>query len=915
MALDVQPDRTTCLRPEPLHRLTQAIAKADAVEAIYTAALLCLRESLGVSRSSVLLFDPDGVMRFKAWSGLSEGYRTAVEGHSPWSPDTTDPEPVLVEDVRSETSLAGLRPTIEREGIRALAFIPLSIGGRLIGKFMLYYDEPHQFSEDEIAVARTIATQVAFGLDQQEHRRDLEALRASEENLRDFFENASVAMHWVDGEGRLIRVNRAELDLLGYDEEEYVGHNIAEFHTDTETIAQLLKRLRAGEVVRDFEARLRRKDGSTRHVLIDASSFRRDGRFVHSRCFTRDVTARKQAEERRALYESVFHNSLDGIAIIDPTGYYHEQNLAHARLTGFSDEVLAGTTPAVHLGDEVFGRIVDELQRTGRFRGDVLSRNVTGEEHVVDLSAFAVYDASGEPMYYVGIKRDITGRQRSEDEMRRLAEELQRHIEELETLLNVAPIAIAVATDPEAREIKLNPAGARMLGVPESANASMSAASAGELPFLLFRDGVEVPPEDLPMQRAARENVSIADAEYELVRDDGTRLNLLEYASPLHDASGRVRGSLGIFVDITERQRADKDALRLAAIVESSEDAIISKDLDGIINSWNPGAERLYGYTAEEAIGQSILLVIPEDRHDEEDRILAQIRAGERVEPFETQRRRKDGTTIDVSLTVSPLRDPGGRIIGASKIARDISARKAAEEAIRQSSALKDQFLSLISHELRTPLSTIYGGSRLLHDRFDKISDPDRRLLLEDIVGETARLQRIIENLLLMTRLDAAGLELEPVPLASVVQKTVKSLRERNPDREITLRREGTVPPVLGNATYVELVLENLVSNAVKYSPPDERVEVVIGGTEEAPEVRVLDRGIGIEPRDEGKVFTPFFRSETARAWASGVGVGLAVCKRVIEAQGGEIWVRRREGGGSEFGFSLKAIPDPEPPT
>jgi PAS domain S-box-containing protein len=415
------------------------------------------------------------------------------------------------------------------------------------------------------------------------------------------------------------------------------------------------------------------------------------------------------------------------------------------------------------------------------------------------------------------------------------------------------------------------------------------------------------------MQRAVREDVVIEDAEYELVRGDGTLLSLLEYASPLHDAAGNVRGAIGIFVDITGQRKADEDALRLAAIVESSEDAIISKNLDGVINSWNPGAERLYGYTAEEAIGRSIRLVIPEDRQDEEDRILDRIRAGERVEPFDTQRRRKDGTIIEVSVAVSPLKDRGGRIIGASNISRDISVRKAAEVAIRQSAELKDQFLSLISHELRTPLSTIYGGSRLLHDRFEKIPEDDRRLLLEDIVGETARLQRIIENLLLMTRLDAGGLELEPVPLASVVQKSIKSLRARNAGREIRLHKDAAVPPVLGNATYVELVLENLVSNALKYSPDDAPVEVILISADE-PRVRVLDRGIGIEPQDMEKLFTPFFRSEAARTWASGVGVGLAVCKRIIDAQGGRIWVAPREGGGTEFGFSLKGIPDPEPP-
>ncbi|HXH22245.1 MAG TPA: PAS domain S-box protein [Dehalococcoidia bacterium] len=914
MALEVRSGRSkSYLRPEPLHRLTSAIAKARQPEEIYESALHCLSESLDVTRSSIVLFDPDGVMRFKAWRGLSDGYRRAVEGHTPWSPDAVDPQPVLVPDVLLEPSLSSFLPVIQHEGIRALAFIPLTIGDRLLGKFMLYYPAPHDFGADELAVSSTIATQVAFGLDQQEHRRHVEALRESEENLRDFFENAAVALHWVDGEGRIIGANQAELDLLGYAEGEYVGRHVADFHVDREAIDDILARLRRGEVVREYEARLRCKDGSIRHVLIDSSGLWREGEFVHSRCFTRDITARKHAEERRALYEAIFRNSFEGIAIIDPNGYYHEQNSAHARLTGYTDEDLQGQTPALHLGQETFERVVGELQAKGRFRADVVSRTSTGEEVDVDLSAFAVTDGQGRPLFYVGIKRDISERRRAEEERRRLTEELQRRVEELETLFDVVPIAIAVAHDPEASRITVNRAGARMLGISEGADASLSGPGGQDLPFRLYKDGIEVPPEQLPMQRAAREDVYLADLEYELVRGDGARLSLLEYASPLHDAEGKVRGALGIFVDVTESRRAAEAALRLAAIVESSDDAVISKDLDGIIQSWNPGAERLFGYTAEETIGKSIRMLIPEERQEEEDRILARIRAGERVEPYETVRLRKDGTLVPISDAISPLRDHSGRIIGASKIARDISAQKAAEEAIRQSAALKDQFLSLISHELRTPLSTIYGGSRLLSERYERISDADRRLLLEDIVSETARLQRIIENLLLMTKLDAGQLELEPVPLASVAQRTITSLRERNRGREISLRREGDVPPVMGNATYVELVMENLVSNAIKYSRGDQPVEVVVTGSEE-PGVRVLDRGIGITLEDRERIFTPFFRSEAARAWASGVGVGLAVCKRVIEAQGGRIWVQPREGGGAEFGFSLRAIPDPEPP-
>jgi signal transduction histidine kinase len=258
---------------------------------------------------------------------------------------------------------------------------------------------------------------------------------------------------------------------------------------------------------------------------------------------------------------------------------------------------------------------------------------------------------------------------------------------------------------------------------------------------------------------------------------------------------------------------------------------------------------------------------------------------------------------------VSPVKDRSGRIIGAAKIARDISIRKAAEQAIQESMAMKDQFLSLISHELRTPLSTISGSSRLLRDRFDRIAESDRNDLLDDVVAESARLQRIIENLLLMTRLEARGLELEPVLLRRIVEKSVAAFRDRNPGRELIFEGDVEELPVMGNPTYVELVLDNLLTNAAKYSPPEAPIEVLVG---QDGEVGVLDRGIGFKAEDADKLFTPFFRSKEARNWASGVGVGLAVCKRVIDAQGGRIWAKPRDGGGSEFGFWLQPLKDLE---
>jgi PAS domain S-box-containing protein len=187
------------------------------------------------------------------------------------------------------------------------------------------------------------------------------------------------------------------------------------------------------------------------------------------------------------------------------------------------------------------------------------------------------------------------------------------------------------------------------------------------------------------MAKVLRGGTPIRNHELVIERSDGSRITTLANVDPLIDDTGRRVGAINVFRDVTDWKLADQASRQLAAIVESSDDAIISKDLNGIITSWNRAAEQLFGYTAEEAVGKFITLLIPPDRHNEEPIILERIRRGERIDHYETVRQRKDGSLLDISLTVSPIRDDLGNIIGASKIARDITQRKLIEEALRQS--------------------------------------------------------------------------------------------------------------------------------------------------------------------------------------------------------------------------------------
>jgi PAS domain S-box-containing protein len=335
--------------------------------------------------------------------------------------------------------------------------------------------------------------------------------------------------------------------------------------------------------------------------------------------------------------------------------------------------------------------------------------------------------------------------------------------------------------------------------------------------------------------------------------------------------------------------------------------------LNGIIQSWNPGAERIFGYSESEVVGKSIRLIIPEDRQAEEDEVLAKIASGERISHFDTIRRRKDGTEIPISLTVSPIRDDEERIVGASKVARDISDRKAAEEALRESMAFKDQFLSLVSHELRTPIATIVGNALLLNSRGDALEEEERRQSMSDIVHEGQKLHGIIENFLLLSRLEAGtALDLEPLQLDKIVSAAAESIECRT-GRTVSVDREPCLSPVFGQDTLIPQVIENLLSNADKYSPADTTIEVRLQPNDSGQvEVSVRDHGMGLGEGEAEEVFAPFYRSKEAKHAAPGMGIGLAVCRRIVEAHGGEIRARNHPEGGAEFSFTLQAAGEVE---
>jgi PAS domain S-box-containing protein len=350
--------------------------------------------------------------------------------------------------------------------------------------------------------------------------------------------------------------------------------------------------------------------------------------------------------------------------------------------------------------------------------------------------------------------------------------------------------------------------------------------------------------------------------------------------------------------------------------------AVYTTDADGRITFFNDAAVDLWG--RRPAIGEewcgSLRLFYLDGRpmpHDECPMAIA-LKEHRAVRGATAYAERPDGRRVAFTPYPTPLRDADGTMIGAVNVLVDVTDRLEIEQALqtsadalRASNAVKDEFLGLISHELRTPVTTIFGNATLLSDRAE-LGDRERTMVA-DIVGDSDRLLRIVENLLQLTRLGSGTeLELEPQVLDHIVHRAVASYRRRHPSREIRLT---TTPPsavVDADRTAIELLIENLVSNADKYSPAGEPIEVLIETSDGEARLRVLDRGIGIAAENADEVFTTFFRTDAARRSASGMGVGLSVCKRIVEAQGGRIWAGPRDGGGSDVGFALPLSPDHE---
>lgn len=474
--------------------------------------------------------------------------------------------------------------------------------------------------------------------------------------------------------------------------------------------------------------------------------------------------------------------------------------------------------------------------------------------------------------------------------------ELARAAGQLRGVVEAATDGI-LTVDPSGRILSANPAAETMFGYDASELIGWS------LEALVPKSAGDDPRERLRVAAAGSE---ARRRELEGVRRDGARFPIELSVSSV--GTGPDRFFALVVRDITERRRAEEASRQLAAIVESSDDAIVGWTPDGTIASWNPGAERTYGYAADEVRGRSFSLLIAPDRPDELRHLLERLARGERIAGHETVHVTRDGRRIDVSLTISPIRDAAGAVTGVSAVARDVSGRKAIER-------MKDEFVGTVSHELRTPLAAIKGHIELVLDgEAGPVTDLQQRFL--GVASEnTDRLGALINDLLDVEKMTSGRMQLlaDRVDLSGVLRDVAATFRLEAERKGLALRLDvAPLPAVVGDRDRLIQVFANLVSNAVKYTPAGE-VGISAAPVERQVEVVVRDTGIGMTPEEQRELFTKFFRSQDAVVRdAGGTGLGLVIARGIVERHGGTIAVASEKGAGTRFRVLLPAA-SPEP--
>jgi PAS domain S-box-containing protein len=611
--------------------------------------------------------------------------------------------------------------------------------------------------------------------------------------------------------------------------------------------------------------------------------------------------AQRKAHDRDELLRATLSGINDSVVTTDMSGRVMSLNPAAQALLGWTEREARAQllSDVFHVVDEESRAPIENPSTQVLHRGRIVGLSDhsiligrDGTERSIDDSAAPLHDEEGNVVGSVLMFHDVSERRQAEVT-------LERGQRELAAFFANASVALHWI-GPDGIVLRANQAELDMLGYAEEEYVGLHISK-----FHVDRDAID----ELLARVFQGDRVRRFPARMRC--KDGSIKKVLIDSNSFWD-KGQLIHSCSFMFDVTEQKRGEETRSLLAAIVAASDDAIVSKTLDGIILSWNEGAQRLLGYPAAEVVGRSIDLIIPPELRAEERQILQRIRQGERVEHFETVRVAKDGRRVDVSLTMSPVRDDSGRVIGASKVARDVSERMRMDAALREADRRKDEFLATLAHELRNPLAPVRHSLEILLR-----SEGDPRLFRHatDILGrQLSHMIRLIDDLLDVSRITRDKLQLRKtrVELASVITHALEASRPLAERDQQTIEVSLPNHPIYLDADPVRLtqVFSNLFNNACQYTEPGGRIWLTAVQQDGEVVLIVRDSGIGMPADQLDGIFEMFAQvdDDTERP-RRGLGIGLTLVRRLVELHGGTVTARSEGRGlGSEFEVRLPVL-------
>ena len=744
-----------------------------------------------------------------------------------------------------------------------------------------------------------------------------EKIRLSEQTLKIIFENISEGITLIDLDGTIRAINRKAIEFTFQHNaaELKVGKNLFEYMNEKrkEYFKDIISKVSNGEHI-EYDRELTRMDGGHDWLSVAINPVEEQNHIVGICITSRDITARKDAEEKLSANEQRFRalveNDFSITALMNEKFESVYRSPSAEAILGWTEEDRKGMAPDALSHPDDIEYIRNQMKNT-----------LLNPEKVIHL-AFRGKHKNGTYIWLEGVAvnrladphihgiitnlRDISERKLAEEKLATQDQRFRALIENSHDMLTL------INADGKIQYI--SPAVERTFNIASDENQTLNMAS------IIYQDDAKTV-EDLLKKVLETPGVPIPSALRNKRKDgsyiwvEGTITNMLHVPN--------VNALVANFRDITERKRLENQRNLFGLMINSSEDGIVGKTLESVVTSWNYGAEKLFGYSAEEVIGKSISLIIPPELLDEERQTIEKIKHGEFVDHFETRRLRKDGKSIYVSLKSSPIRTDDNVIVGASSIARDITEKKEAERQIYQLNAELEEkvaqrtaqlesvnkelegFTYSVSHDLRSPLRIIDGfGQILLEDHIDRL-DAEGKTTLLAIMQNAKRMGQLIDDLLNFSRLGRAELRLSRVDMNLVLKDALIELQSSGVSLPAQLII-GNLSPGRADRSLIKQVWINLISNAVKYTGKKSIPAIEIGMKKEMGRdvYFIRDNGAGFSMNYYHKLFGVFQRLHKQEDFP-GTGVGLALVHKIITRHGGAVWAESKLGAGAVFYFSL----------